>query len=1044
MAQHQPLRIFFVSLVAGALANVCAPASELRLREPVIGELRAADVHRYTFRATPGQYIHVVLEQKGIDAAISLVAPDGAEITSSDRPNGRFGAEEVAHVATAAGEYIVKVTTVDSVGQGSYELRLEAVRAPRAEDHAQIAALSTYAQARVLQRNGNDAARKESLILYTEAFKRAGECGNEYLQAIISETMGMVAAQSGEFREALSLWTRAQAMYAKLGDANRESVIFINLGGMHDVFGDLKLAQNYYSRALEHFREAGDELAEARILNNLGKLHHDMADWAKAMEFYGQALPIFRKLKNRRLEAITLANLGVAYNSLGAQDKAIVYLEQAIQIWRETGDKAGEAEALGNLGAAYVRSARVDKGIETYEKSLAVQRAIGNPRTQAITLNYLGFAYAQLRLPDKSLEKLKEAVTLSRSVEDRRTEGLALLNMGSAYQMSSNAGASVEHYTLALNALRSVGDRNACARALEGMAIVERDRGNLKQARSHIESAIELVDQVREHTGDQQIRASYFAANLDSYEIYLDLLMEQHRQEPGRGYDILALQASERARARSLVEMLAEARVDFRKDIDPQLLERERNVSQLLRSKSERLMAFMGRAGSQTQAAELKNEITSLEAEYEQVQSSIRTRSAKYASVTHPTPVSVTEMQRSLLDPQSVLLHYALGSRQSYLWSVTRESVRTYMLPGRDTIEPLVRELLSLLTARSQPVRGEEAAERKHRIERADRMAPEAAKRLTDIVLAPAWTELKGRRILVASDGALQHVPFSMLPEPGSTPERPLVAGHEVVVLPSASTLAIMRREMAARPRATRLIAVLADPVFGKDDPRAGGEFQAGQSTRSRILEHVNDDETTLAPESAVIPRLPFTRKEAERILAAAPKSGNLRALDFDASLRMAASPELSEYQYLHFATHGYADPDRPGLSSLVLSLVDRRGNPQPGFLRAGDIYNLKLPAELVVLSACQTGLGKQIRGEGVMGLTRAFLYAGAKRVVVSLWNVNDEATTELMGNFYERLWRRNLTSSAALREAQVAMWKSKRWSAPYYWAAFVQQGEWK
>jgi CHAT domain-containing protein len=240
------------------------------------------------------------------------------------------------------------------------------------------------------------------------------------------------------------------------------------------------------------------------------------------------------------------------------------------------------------------------------------------------------------------------------------------------------------------------------------------------------------------------------------------------------------------------------------------------------------------------------------------------------------------------------------------------------------------------------------------------------------------------------------------------------------------------------------LIAVLADPVFGKDDPRAGGGPPVDQQSRSRILEHVLDGDQAAPSQNAVIPRLPFTRKEAERILAAAPFIGNLEALDFEANLRTAVNPQLSEYQYLHFATHGYADPERPGLSSLVLSLVDRRGNSQEGLLRASDIYNLKLPAELVVLSACQTGLGKQIRGEGVMGLTRAFLYAGAKRVVVSLWNVNDEATTELMGSFYERLWRRNLTTSAALREAQVAMWKSKRWSAPYYWAAFVQQGEWK
>ena len=393
--------------------------------------------------------------------------------------------------------------------------------------------------------------------------------------------------------------------------------------------------------------------------------------------------------------------------------------------------------------------------------------------------------------------------------------------------------------------------------------MVERDRGNLETARHHIESAIEGVDHVREHTGGQQIRASYFAANLDSYEFYIDLLMEQHLREPSRGHDLLALAASERARARSLVEMLAESRVDFRKDVDPDLLQRERDVSQALRSKSERLLASIGRTSSQAQTAELKKEITRLEAEYEQLQSSIKARSAKYAAVTHPTPLTVPDMQSSLLDSQSVLLHYALGSRRSYLWSVTRERVRSYVLPARETIEPLVRELLSLLTARAQPVRGETAAERKHRIEQADSLLPIAAKRLTDIVLAPASADLEDRRVLVAADGALQHVPFSMLPEPGSTTRRPLVAVHEVVVLPSASTLAIMRKEAAARPKAAKLIAVLADPVFGKDDPRAGGEPPVDQQSRSRILEHVLDGDQAATSQNAVIPRLPFTRQRS-------------------------------------------------------------------------------------------------------------------------------------------------------------------------------------
>lgn len=194
----------------------------------------------------------------------------------------------------------------------------------------------------------------------------------------------------------------------------------------------------------------------------------------------------------------------------------------------------------------------------------------------------------------------------------------------------------------------------------------------------------------------------------------------------------------------------------------------------------------------------------------------------------------------------------------------------------------------------------------------------------------------------------------------------------------------------------------------------------------------------------AVIPRLPFTRQEADAILAIAPAASNLKALDFKASRAMASSPELAKYRYLHFGTHGYLNTEHPGSSAIVLSLVDERGHSQPGLLTTNDIYNLKLPAELVVLSACQTGLGKELRGEGLVGLTRGFMYAGAARVVVSLWSVNDKATSELMQRFYRAMLKNGQRPGAALRAAQVEMWKQKQWQAPYYWAPFVLQGEWR
>jgi CHAT domain-containing protein len=308
---------------------------------------------------------------------------------------------------------------------------------------------------------------------------------------------------------------------------------------------------------------------------------------------------------------------------------------------------------------------------------------------------------------------------------------------------------------------------------------------------------------------------------------------------------------------------------------------------------------------------------------------------------------------------------------------------------------------------------------------------------------------------VIVADGTLQYIPFAMLPHPALGKNQPLIVGHEVVSLPSASALAIQRAELAGRKPAPKMLAVIADPVFDRSDARlktlateASDKEQAQTIALDdgRSIEHLAEksDYNPGGTTRRVIPRLPFTRQEATRLLALTPKQSSFGAIDFQASRETVLKGDLSQYRYVHFATHGLLDSERPGLSSLVLSMVDEQGKAQDGFLRANDIYNLKLPAELVVLSACQTGLGKEIKGEGLVGLTRGFMYAGAARVVVSLWNVNDKATAELMTKFYEKMLKKGERPAAALRGAQVEMWRQKQWQSPYYWAAFTMQGEWR
>ena len=324
---------------------------------------------------------------------------------------------------------------------------------------------------------------------------------------------------------------------------------------------------------------------------------------------------------------------------------------------------------------------------------------------------------------------------------------------------------------------------------------------------------------------------------------------------------------------------------------------------------------------------------------------------------------------------------------------------------------------------------------------------------------------------MIVSDGALQSIPFAALPIPEKTsppapllqgegsnspspippfPRRegglgglgftPLLVNNEIVSLPSASTLGVLRKELKDRQPAPKTLAIIADPVFTSKDDRLKNSLPQPQ------LISANPTEVKRAASDigVILDRLKYSRQEAETIISLVPENQRTSAFDFAASRTTATNPDLAKYKIIHFATHGFLNNVNPELSGVVLSLVDEKGADSNGFLRLHDIFNLNLPAELVVLSACETALGKDVKGEGLVGLTRGFMYAGAKSVVVSLWSVNDSATAELMKKFYKQMLEKGLKPTAALRAAQLEMWKNQQWKAPYYWAAFVVQGEWK
>ncbi|MDX2033613.1 MAG: tetratricopeptide repeat protein [Blastocatellia bacterium] len=861
--------------------------------------------------------------------------------------------------------------------------------------------------------------------------------------------IAIALSAQGKYQQAIDRLDEALPITRELKARINEGRVLSLLGQTSFSLGQFDRAEEVVNQALAIRRELKTRGGEADSLVTLGNIHSILGRYELALQTYNQALDIYRTLKLRTFEASALGNLGIAYQYLGMPEKAIEFFEQAIALQRELKSENGVDYFLNNLGSAHRSLKNYARAIQYYAEAIELLRKNGDRHGESAATSNLVNCHINLGQYEKAREYAMEALRLSRESGNRPVEARTLTNLGNVLRRLGRLPEAAEQLRLGIALNREMGNRLNEAAAHFGLGMVEYERGQLNAARTELETAIGLIESLRGELLSPELRASFFTEAQEMYQSYIQLLQQLDQSNPGAGNAARAFEASERARARSLLELLNEIRADLRQGVDEKLLARERLLASQINVKAQSLQS----ARTAELIATTRQELTALETAHQLTQAEIRKTSPGFAALTQPQPLGLAEVQAQL-DAETLLLQYSLGSKKSFLWAVSRTELRSYELAGREEIERHARRVYELLTERGRARRGESAAQRRAREARGDAELPAAARELSRLALGPLAGTLKSQRLVIVADGALQYIPFGALPAPGRAAE-PMIVRHEIVSLPSASTLAVQRRETANRAPATDGIAVIANPVFSETDPRvknlarknepAAAPAALDLAIASRSIEHLAEKETGAAGvRTLTIPALPFTRIEAEQILAAAPGPANFAALDFKANRAAALDAGLRRYRYLHFATHGYLDSERPGLSALLLSMLDESGAPQNGYLRANEIYNLRLAADLVVLSACQTGLGMEIRGEGLIGLTRGFMYAGAPRVVVSLWNVNDRATSDLMGRFYRKMLREKQRPAAALRAAQIEMWKSPQWRSPFYWAAFGLQGEWR
>jgi CHAT domain-containing protein/tetratricopeptide (TPR) repeat protein len=907
---------------------------------------------------------------------------------------------------------------------------------------AELDALNDAGYVRVYLGEKQTALRYFEQVL-SSADDRGAESRRRKAQALNNE--GEAYYSLSEFRKALGYFERSLAAWAEVGDRGGEALAHLNLGYAHTDLGDLQNASDHYQRSLALWRAVGDPRGEALSLTAIGGLNTFLGEKQTALDYHQQAMRAFRALGNAQGEASSLNGIGLVYEYSNQPRAALDSYQSALQLYERIGNRDFAALSRYYVGRVYQSLGDSGRALEDYLQSMRLSHEIGDRQVEAHAVRGVGTVYESQGERKKALAQYAEALKLYKRIGDRRWQARTLNSIGYVRDAAGEKRRALDYYGRALRLSREVEDRREEVSALYNIAHAERDLGDIDKAVSSISAAVALVESLRLKVAGEQLRTSYFASVHQHYELYIDLLMQEHKRRPDGGFAAAAFQASERARSRSLLERLAQQKVAPGSGPGQELLGRERAVWQRLDFKLESQTKLLNGPHTEAEAAAGAAEIRALTAAYQQVLDEIKRESPLYASMTQTQSLRA-EVIQSQLAGDAVLLEYSLGRERSYVWAVTHDTVEGYELPPGAYVEGLAQEVYGLLTAR-QRAPGEQAAPYRQRVEAADANYPQRAAELSRVLLGPVAGRLAGKRIVVVCDGALHRVPFDALPEPDAAPAdaTPLVVNHEVVTAPSASVLSALRDEAPTGEGSPRLIAVLADPVFDVQDSRAnsaGGRATAEPTPEGdALLREALADAGESGGESS-LPRLTSSLREAEAIEELTPPAERAVFKSFDANLENVTGGGLGNFRIIHFATHGIFNDERPELSGLILSRVDERGRRRDGFLRTGDVYNLRLNADLVVLSACRTGLGHNVNGEGILGITRAFMYAGSRGVVASLWKVNDEATAELMGHFYRAMFREGLPPSAALRAAKERMWKQERWRSPYFWAAFVMQGD--
>ncbi len=781
-------------------------------------------------------------------------------------------------------------------------------------------------------------------------------------------------------------------------------------------------------------RQLQDKSSLASALNLEASILRALARFEEALGYFEESAGLARELKDLLLQWRVTRSIGILYNEMGDSEKAEGPLKDALRMaeelkgeqWKsqvkDRGKFARDA-SLETLGLWEAGREHYAAGIKYMEEALADKPE--NPGLTVELLVNLAFCHGKLGEFQKGADLLKEAMKLWES--GNRPHPVIVFSLAATQESLGQLPEALAGLQRAQALVRESGGNAQYEWQIGGrLARVEREMGRDQEALAQYQETIHTIETLRASAlKTESGRAFALSTRRDVYAEAADLLFDLHRESE-------ALEMAERSHARAFMDMLAMSRSGVPDELTPE--QRQREDAALIRiSDIEKQLWKENIAPAEEK--KIRADLASAEDDLEVFRLEMRRANPRYASIHYPQPVTVAEIQNKLLDDRTALVEYLLGEKRSLVWVVTKNKVTISVLPARKEIEGQVNGFRKLLSERTSALTVNESLQEISRV--GTKLYNSICQPLEPIVAS-------SRTLIIVPDGGLNYLPFEALVSHsrhsalGEIRPSYLVEKFAVLYGPSASALVAIQEMNLETATPAKMLLAFGDPVTPSSGPTLIG-------AASQVSEHVSKTREVAAEDYAErgfsLARLPYSREEILAISKLFPSSQRHVYLDAEARKETLKAEKLDGFRYIHFASHGFLDEARPSRSGILFSRPPNSA--ESDVLRVDEIMRLRMNADLVTLSACSTGLGKLVNGEGILGLTRAFFYAGARNITVSLWDVNDSATATLMAAFYRNL-KRGLPKSLALREAKLSLLHGDdiTWRHPYYWGAFVLVGE--